>query len=196
MSCSHHETGVFLHAHNQLSGLRRWLVESHIHACPVCRARWAQWTVERDRLRRAFSPLPPDPSHLGGVTASVAARIRVERPSFEETPRAIGTGTPLRSLALVAVVVAILAAGISALAAYWPPPQQSCASMEAVGNQPSPAGANAPATCPGVPLTVPADAIKPSNNTQPAPLFRSGAAAVKGPAGAGAQCSPVGNAPR
>jgi anti-sigma factor RsiW len=145
MSCSRHETGLFLHAHNQLGGVRRWVVESHIHACPVCRARWAQWTVERDRLRRAFSPMPPDPYQGGGVSASVAARIRVERPAVAEAGTGLATPLSPRAVLLVAAVIAMLAVGVSALAAYWRPAPPPCPMMSAPGNHPAGGGGNGPA---------------------------------------------------
>lgn len=172
MSCARYETSIFLHAHNQLSGVRRWLAESHIHSCPVCRARWAQWSVERDRLRRAFSPLPPDPTHLGGVTASVAARIRVERPTVVAAPRtsAAGRGVNTQKVVVALAVVAILAAGISAFASFWEAPAPTCTIS------PAPRGADPYGpTCPGSPpATVPAGAgQKPLNNTQPAPQLKS-----------------------
>ena len=171
MSCSRYETSIFLHAHHQLTGVRRWLAESHLHACPVCRARWAQWSVERDQLRRAFSPLPPDPAHLGGVTASVAARIRVERPTpaAAPTPRAARSGAPTQKLAVALAVLALLAAGISAFASFWQPPPAPCPTDQLGSHAPrgaDPTG-TANATCP------PAGASKkPVNNTQPAPLLK------------------------
>ena len=174
MSCSRYETSIFLHAHNQLTGARRWLAESHLHACPVCRARWAQWSVERDQLRRAFSPLPPDPAHLGGVTASVAARIRVERPTpaAAPTPRAARSGAPTQKLAVALAVLALLAAGISAFASFWQPPPAACPTNQLGSHAPQSANP-LDATCPDAPVTLPPGAgKKPLNNTQPAPLLK------------------------
>lgn len=161
MSCPRLEQRVFLHAHGQLSGVESWLVESHLHRCTVCRAQWAQWTVERDRLRRSFSPLPADPVGLTGLSAAVGARIRTERP-LPADPAARPLQRPLsRATLAVSVAVALLAVGISALAAFWQPVVDHC-------HPPAPAAVstNVPENCPG-PHNQPSNA--PGGNRLAAP---------------------------
>lgn len=145
MSCPRLEQRVFLHAHGQLGGVQGWLVEAHLQHCTVCRAQWAQWTVERDRLRRAFSPLPAEPANLTGLSAAVGARIRAEGPLPQDR-----TAHPLRrplsrTTLTMALAVALLAVAISALAAFWQPVVERC-------RPPAPpaVGTNVPENCPGL----------------------------------------------
>jgi anti-sigma factor RsiW len=147
MSCPRLEQSVFLHAHGQLNGVQSWLVESHLQHCTVCRARWAQWTVERDRLRRAFAPLPADPVGLTGLSAAVGARIRTERAFPEETssrPRRPGLS---RAPVAVALAVTLLAVAISALAAFWQPVVEHC-HPPGWKPEPTPVSMNGPGNCP------------------------------------------------
>jgi anti-sigma factor RsiW len=156
MSCPRLEQSVFLHAHGQLDGAKGWLVETHLQHCAMCRARWAQWTVERDQLRRAFAPLPADPAGLTGLTVAVGARIRTERAFPEDLP---SPARPRFSLGLagVALAVALLAVGISALAAYWQPVVDHCQSALQL-RPPGPSGTPMIENCPGLhnqPLNAP-----------------------------------------
>lgn len=151
MSCPRLEQSVFLHAHGQLNGVQSWLVEAHLQQCPVCRARWAQWTVERDRLRRAFSPLPADPVGLTGLSAAVGARIRTERALPEDTAGRTPQPALSRTTVAVSLAVALLAIGISALAAFWQPVAEYC-HPPGWKPEPTPASVNAPENCPSLRL--------------------------------------------
>lgn len=128
MTCSRHEHSLFLHAHGQLSGMKRWFLESHLQSCDMCRARWARCVVEKDALRRALAPVYELDSPARSLMDDVSSRIRVERqdPGFAPLAAlALGGGRlssaphPRRAL-LMAVAVAALAIALSALAAYWP----------------------------------------------------------------------------
>lgn len=148
MSCPRLEQSVFLHAHGQLQGIQSWLVESHLQRCSVCRAQWAQWTVERDQLRRAFSPMPADPVGLTGLSAAVGARIRTERAMPGEEPARVHPRRSSPSLVAVALAVALLAVAISALAAFWQPVVDHCTPSQQIQSTP-PFASNAPGNCPG-----------------------------------------------
>jgi anti-sigma factor RsiW len=145
MSCPRLEQSVFLHAHGQLPGIRGWMVESHLQRCTVCRARWAQWTVERDQFRRALAPMPADPVGFTGLTAAVGARIRAERAVPVETP---APPRPAPAMVAFALTTVSLAVGISAFAAFWQPSGDHCASPAQLQAPVLPA-ANTPGNCPG-----------------------------------------------
>lgn len=165
MSCPRLEQSVFLHAHGQLPGIRGWLVESHLQRCTVCRARWAQWTVERDQLRRALAPMPAAPVGLTGLTAAVGARIRTERPLPEETRPA----RPTPVAVAFALTVTSLAVGISALAAFWQPAGDHCAPPTQLQAPVLPA-INSPGNCPGH--------LRPPGSNQPEEKGRAPAGPV------------------
>jgi len=149
MSCPRLEQSVFLYAHGQLGGAKGWLVESHLQRCTVCRAQWAQWTVERDQLRRAFAPLPADPVGLTGLSAAVGARIRTERALPEEVAGHTRPRHLSRNAVAISLAVALLALGISALAAFWQPVVDHC---RPPGQQttPVPGANNVPGNCPAM----------------------------------------------
>ncbi len=77
MSCLHSEHDLCLHAHGELSGLRRWRMESRLRACASCRTELARWTVEKDALQRGLGA-----AHRGRasdrVLDTVSALIRLE----------------------------------------------------------------------------------------------------------------------
>ena len=128
MTCSRHEHSLFLHAHGQLGGVRRWLLESHLQNCDTCRARWARCVVEKDALRRALAPMPELDSPARSLMDTVSSRIRVERrePGIAlSSTLALGgarrsSASPPRRVLATAVAVAALAIAIAALAAYSP----------------------------------------------------------------------------
>ena len=120
MSCHRHEPSLFLLAHGQLTGIQRWYLESHLRRCPACREQWAQWVVEKDRLRRAFSPMPVQAAQPGDLMVSVGARIRGEaRPQLLDKPEPVPY-TP-RRWAVLAVAAATLALAVAAMASYLAP---------------------------------------------------------------------------
>jgi hypothetical protein len=122
MSCKRWEQSIFLHAHGQLTGPKRVLVESHIQSCGTCRTRWARWVVERDQLRRNLAPLPQAGWEMHRSVDSVGARIRAEgrtgTPSG--TPRQAAAAGPRRGLVLVCAAI-LLGVALSAAAALWDP---------------------------------------------------------------------------
>jgi anti-sigma factor RsiW len=123
MNCARGENAVFLHAHGQLQGFRRLLVETHLERCDTCRAKWARWVVEKDALRRSFSPMPIIDSPAQRLMDMVGVRIRSERPDHppgRHAPAAWALAPAHRTLALAGVVL-VLAATVSALAAFWQP---------------------------------------------------------------------------
>lgn len=117
MKCSRHEMSVFLHAHGQLQGIRRLLLESHLENCDTCRARWARWAVEKDKLRRALAPLPILDRRGRVMMDGVGAGIRLERPARGEA----AAGQTIKRRLVLVVLAAALALCASALAAYWQP---------------------------------------------------------------------------
>lgn len=179
MGCSRHQVGLFLHAHGQLTGVRRWFVESHLRGCSVCRSRWARWAVEKDNLRRAFFPLAPGVAGETGMAEAVAARIRAERALRPPASSRLHSPVTLSARLALAVVAAVLALGMTAFAAYWQwpatPSPTSC-----------PTGVAAPQV-PATPAALKPAASSPCGVPQPAPTPIPSApppAACAGPEGA------------
>jgi anti-sigma factor RsiW len=122
MSCSRYERTLFLHAHGQLSGPRRWIIESHLHACSICRSRWARWCVEKDHFSRAFTPLPTEQPGSGSLADLVAARIRAER-TLSDVPAVPRSGPDLGARLMLSLITgaALLVLAVSALGSIRPP---------------------------------------------------------------------------
>jgi anti-sigma factor RsiW len=167
MMCQRREPAVFLHAHGQLNGLSRLLVERHLETCDSCRAKWARWVTEKDGLRRALAPPPLDYGDTQRMVELVGDQIRMDSRTPGSPAPAKATPRPKRRMAELAVVAAILALTVSAMAAFWSPGgifssgsiEPDCnlampsaefiASEQAnCGNSPANAPANSPAAAP------------------------------------------------
>src|SRR5437773_8728698 len=120
MNCTRLKESLFLHAHEELVGVPRLLVEQHLKRCPACRAKWSQWNQERSQWRRALAAEVELNGSAGRVRDAVASRIRAE-------PRArVQAGMPpagrqlahrRAALALLALLLALMT---SAFAAFGP----------------------------------------------------------------------------
>jgi anti-sigma factor RsiW len=153
MSCTRHEFALFLYTHGQSRGLAQFMLQNHLTSCESCRARWARWSVERDRLRRAVAPLPVVDHGAQSLLDTVAARIRAERQLSPEPPAgaAGGAQSRMRRMVLLGTIAAVLALAIGAMASFWEPAHEQC--MRALGMGSStdrpvlpycPPGSNAP----------------------------------------------------
>ncbi len=174
MTCHLFERALFLHAHNELAGPARILVQSHLAGCDCCRARWASWVVEKDQLRRALAPdsvLDPEGERRLQV---ISARIRCERQPHgivEGTnPARLYHGRPVpRRLAPLALAVALLVVGVTALAAAWGPALASVLGMRSTPPAPCPPAILCPA-----PHGTPIGGSMPLGGVQgPAPAVRA-----------------------
>lgn len=94
MKCRHWQQTLFLHAHGQLGGFPRLLVDSHLQGCDNCRAQWARWVVERERLQRALQPAPGSDREASASIQQVAAAIRAEAMVNPASPKVAPRGAP------------------------------------------------------------------------------------------------------
>src|ERR1051325_3232033 len=78
MICYRIKESVFLHAHGQLNGLPRVLVEYHLSRCPGCRAQSESWAAERTCWREALTSHPGLNGSADAARRTVAERIRSE----------------------------------------------------------------------------------------------------------------------
>jgi len=118
----HDEMSLFLYAHGQLHGPRRLLVESHLETCDTCRARWARWVVEKDALRRSFSPMPVLDAPSQRLMDAVAASVRTERSVAERVDCVSGHGvTPRRYAGALALAAVLVVAGLAGAVGVWKP---------------------------------------------------------------------------
>lgn len=128
MICHRCERALFMHAHGELGGVERFLLQCHLEGCDECRARWAKAVVEKDQLRRALSPMPTlDPEGERRLRI-IGARIRAEQrllvvpaPAPASAPAASSTGGRGRRLAGMVLAAALLAIALTAMAASWGP---------------------------------------------------------------------------
>jgi len=120
MNCTRLKESLFLHAHEELGGVPRFLVEHHLKHCPACRAKWSQWNQERSQWRRALAAEVELNGSAGRVRDAVASRIRAE-PRARAQTRLRPAGRPLayRRTALVLLAL-LLALTTSTFAAFGP----------------------------------------------------------------------------
>ncbi len=115
MKCRHWQQTLFLHAHGQLGGFPRLLVDSHLQGCDNCRAQWARWVVERERLQRALQPAPGSDREASASIQQVAAAIRAEAMVNPASPKVSPRGAPDSARGRQRVTL-ILGAALAALA--------------------------------------------------------------------------------
>jgi anti-sigma factor RsiW len=117
MTCFHLRKSLFLHAHQQLGGVPRLVVQHHLTRCAECRAEWQQWSEERCQWRRALVEEVYLNGSAGRLQAAVAQRIRLEpRGAVAAAPRAL----PRRRVSALAIVALVLALLATAVAAFGP----------------------------------------------------------------------------
>jgi predicted anti-sigma-YlaC factor YlaD len=114
MICIQIKESVFLHAHGQLHGLPRVMVEYHLSRCPACRARAEGWATEEAQWRAVFQAEPGLNGSAASMRRAVSERIRADHPRPRTAPR-----PPMRR-AMLALTAAALALTLSALAAFGP----------------------------------------------------------------------------
>jgi anti-sigma factor RsiW len=120
MNCTRLKESLFLHAHEELGGVPRLLVEHHLRRCPACRAKWSQWNQERSQWRRALAAEVELNGSAGRVRDAVASRIRAEpRERPQAAARRTGRQVAQRRAALVLLAL-LLALMTSAFAAFGP----------------------------------------------------------------------------
>ncbi len=121
MICSGIRDLLFLHAHDELSGLSRLVVGVHLRRCPSCRLRWEGWSCERHLWRGVLAEEPGQDPALEGLRAAVASRILAEEPVRSRTPAGPARiPIPPRPRVAVAVLAVLLALALSAVAAFGP----------------------------------------------------------------------------
>jgi anti-sigma factor RsiW len=117
MICFRIKESVFMHAHGELRGLPRVMVEYHLSRCPACRAQHHHWAAEGAQWRAALVAQPGLNGSAASVRQAISQRIRSDNSRSAPTPRALSA--PSRKLTLI-VIGALLALAISAFAAFGP----------------------------------------------------------------------------
>ena len=117
MICFRIKESVFMHAHGELHGLPRVMVEYHLSRCPACRAQHDNWAAEGTQWRSALAMQPGLNGSAASVRQAIAQRIRSGGSGSAPAPRSVSV--PSRKLTLI-LIGAALALAISAFAASGP----------------------------------------------------------------------------
>jgi anti-sigma factor RsiW len=136
MKCSRMEKQVMLHAHGELSGISRLVVERHLGRCEACRQSWKRWGAQKDRLSGVLGPLPGRENRLPEIAGGVGRRILRVPQSVPRSSPFGGWGGALKLL----VIVGGIAAGLSLGASLRPPPPAAPAPSPSTVAPPLPGG--------------------------------------------------------